>query len=105
MIFPPPQLLCGGIVYAGIITLPLRRARVKEAAKAQIGVIQDKVASLMAQELEEGVNEVVSAVSAAIAPIEENALREKERLERLSARLERARVEMDALRGEVARFN
>lgn len=57
-----PQCLCAAAAYAGIITLPLRRAKVKASARGQIQGIKDRVAGLMAEELETGVSAVERAL-------------------------------------------
>jgi len=96
--------LCAAAAYAGIITLPLRRAKVKASARGQIQGIKDRVAGLMAEELETGVSAVERALEKALRPVEERAQLEKQRVEELQEMLREAKIQVEKLQDDVNRI-
>jgi len=96
--------LCAAAAYGGVVTLPLRRARVKQSARGQIDGVLDKVSGLMGQELSQGVEDAARRVEAAIAPVEAAARAEKERVLALQQSLAAVREAVRSMQADVRRY-
>ena len=97
--------LCGAGAYAGVVTLPLRRAAVKEQARGQMDEIQGRVKGLLGAELEAGLATTTATVLANVAPIERRAEEEKERVGGLLEELEVVERELAEMRRAIAAFD
>jgi small GTP-binding protein len=88
----------------GLYVLPYRRGKVKQELRARIDELRGQLDSALQRQFDEELAESIERIRSAIAPYTRFIRVEREKLERLEADLQRARVEVTAVRHQVERI-
>jgi hypothetical protein len=94
----------GAVAALGLYVLPYRRSKVKNELRERINVLRGQLESALERQFEQELSTSVQRIHEAIAPYTRFVRVEREKLERIEADLQSARVEVTALRHSVQRI-
>jgi small GTP-binding protein len=98
-------ILGAGVVAAlGLYVLPARRSKVKADLRQQVNRLREQLSSAMTRQFESELKDSVQRLREAIAPYTRFVRVEREKLERMSADLQTARLRVNTLRAEIERI-
>ncbi len=92
------------IAALGLYVLPYRRTKVKNALRESINELREQLDTALQRQFDQELGASVQRIREAIAPYTRFVRVEREKLERLKADLQTARVEVTSLRGSVERL-
>jgi hypothetical protein len=91
----------GAVAALGLYVLPYRRAKVKNELRERINLLREQLEGALERQFEQELSTSIQRIHEAIAPYTRFVRVEREKLERIEADLQSARVEVTVLRQSV----